>query len=464
MRVSQKLAGYSLEEADNLRKATGKKIRELIVKERQKFVDGCVRNGHSSQFAERYFDTIEPFADYSFNKSHSVGYGYITYQTAWLKANYPVQYLAAVLTSVKTNLDKAAVYLNECRQLDIPVLVPDINRSESDFACEENAIRFGLSAVRNVGEGVASLLIEERNANGPFTDFHDFCGRVDPAVLNKRTLESLVNGGAFDSLGHPRKGLLTVFEAIVDAALRRRRERDAGTMSLFDTDAGAATSDPVFDDRLGVPDIEFDKSERLRAEKEMLGLYVSDHPMMGAERALRRLVDCSVADLHEMEDGAVRTAAGVVTALQRKYTKRGDLMATFVLEDLAAAIEVMVFPKTMLSYGELLVGDAIVTVKGRVDCRDDSPKLIATEIVRPEIHVDGGPPVRLRVRAGALTQERVAQLRGIIAAHPGDSPVFVHLRGPDKETVLRLGDEFQCDPRNGLFAELRVVFGGDCIA
>jgi DNA polymerase-3 subunit alpha len=467
MRVSQRLAGYSLEEADNLRKATGKKIRELIAKERAKFVEGCVRKGHSPEFAEAFFDKVEPFADYSFNKSHAVGYGKITYQTAWLKANYPVQYLAALLTSVKTNLDKAAVYLNECRQLDIPVLVPDVNRSMSDFACElddGNAIRFGLSAVRNVGEGVAGLTIEEREANGPFADFHDFCERVDPAVLNKRTVESLINAGAFDALGHPRKGLLAVFEPAIDAALRRRRDREAGTMSLFDLggDAGDA-GNPIFDDHIPIPDIEFDKTERLRAEKEMLGLYVSDHPLMGAERALRRLVECPLSDLGELDDGAVRTVAGVVTGLQRKYTKRGDLMATFVLEDLAAAIEVMVFPKTMLQYGAMLVPDAIVTVKGRVDAREETPKFIAVEIVRPELHIDSGPPVRLRVKVGALTDEKVAQLREILAANPGDSPVLLTIVGPDKETDLRLGDEFRCDARNGLFAELRLLFGTDCI-
>jgi DNA polymerase-3 subunit alpha len=245
--------------------------------------------------------------------------------------------------------------------------------------------------------------------------------------------------------------------------LRRRREREQGTMSLFEFDASAAGDAPVFDDRLPIPDIEFDKTERLRAEKEMLGLYVSDHPLMGAERALRRFVDCSIAEVVDLDDGTMRTVAGVVTALQRKYTKRGDLMATFVLEDLASAIEVMVFPKTMLSYGELLAGDAIVTVKGRIDRREESPKLIAMEITRPEVHIDRGPPVRVRVKVGALTNERVQQLRSIINAHPGDSPVFVHLHGPDKETVLRLGDEFCCDARNGLFAELRVLFGADCI-
>ena len=464
MRVSQKLAGYTLEEADNLRKATGKKIRAMIAKERVKFVDGCVANGHTAEFAERYFDTIEPFADYSFNRSHTVGYGFITYQTAWLKANYPVQYLAALLTSVKTNLDKAAVYLSECRQLEIPVLVPDVNASESDFSCEQSSIRFGLSAVRNVGEGVSGLLIAEREANGPFADFHDFCTRVDPAVLNKRTLESLINAGGFDSLGHPRKGLLATFEQIVDVVLRRRREREAGTMSLFDLrDAGGSDAGAVFDDRLPIPDIEFDKAERLRAEKEMLGLYVSDHPLMGAERAVRRLVDCSIADVAESDDGAVRTVAGVVTTLQRKYTKRGDLMATFVLEDLGAAIEVMVFPKTMLTYGELLASDTIVTVKGRVDSREDAPKLMAIEIARPEIHVDSGPPVRLRVRAAALNDEKVARLKTLLTENPGDSPVFLTIIGPERETDLRLPDEFHCSPRTGLFAELRLLFGTDCV-
>ena len=219
----------------------------------------------------------------------------------------------------------------------------------------------------------------------------------------------------------------------------------------------------MFDDRLAIPDLEFDKTERLRAEKEMLGLYVSDHPLMGAERALRRYVECSIADLADLDDGTMRTVAGVVTALSRKYTKRGDLMATFVLEDLASSIEVMVFPKTMPQYGELLAPDAIVTVKGRVDGREDTPKLMAMEITRPEIHLDSGPPVRLRVKASALTDDRVARLKEILAAHPGDSPVFLHLVGPEKETVLQLGDEFYCAARNGLFAELRILFGADCI-
>jgi DNA polymerase III subunit alpha len=462
MRVAQRLAGYSLEQADNLRKAAAKKKRDLMAAERSKFIAGCEATGYDSSFANKMFDIIEPFADYSFPKAHATGYGYIAYQTAWLKANYPVPYLAALLTSVKTNLDKAAIYLNECRLLDIPVLVPDVNASESDFSCEGHAIRFGLSAVRNVGEGVSGLLIKERAENGPFTDFHDFCERADPSVLNKRTIESLIKGGGFDSLGHTRRGLSLVFEQIVDTALRRRREREQGTMSLFDMGTGS-NDGPLFDDRLPIPDLEFDKSERLRLEKEMLGLYVSDHPLMGAERALRRHVECSIAELVDLEDGAMRTVAGVVTGLQRKYTKRGDLMATFVLEDIAASIEVMVFPKTMLNFGALLAPDAIVTVKGRIDGREDAPKLMALEITRPEVHLDSGPPVRVRVKVGALTNDRIVELKAILSAHPGDNPVFVHLVGTDKETVLRLGDEFCCSSANGMFAELRILFGADCI-
>jgi DNA polymerase III subunit alpha len=465
MRMAEVLAGYSLEEADNLRKATGKKIRSLIAKERSKFVEGCVAQGHSKQFGEEMFDIIEPFADYSFNKSHSVGYGLVAYQTAYLKANYPVEYLAALLTSVKTNKDQTAVYLNECRQLGIPVLVPDVNESESDFAVRDGSIRFGLSAVRNVGEGLVEHIVAARDGGGAFTDFFDFCERVDPQALNKRTIESLIKAGAFDSLGHPRQGHLHVFEQIVDLTLARRRERDAGIMSLFGGGEGAADDTTSgFDERVTIPETEFDKRDRLAHEKEMLGLYVSEHPLMGAERGLRRHTECTLTELKELREGEMRVVGGVVAALNRRYTKRGDLMATFVLEDLGAALEVMVFPKTMTSYGHVLQEDAIVCVKGRLDMRDDDPKIIAMEITQPELVIDGGPPVRLRVRRDALTNEKVEQLKEILHNHPGDSPVFVHLEGADRTTVLQLADDFLVDSNNGLYADLRVLLGANCVA
>ena len=471
MRMSQKLAGYSLAEADDLRKAVGKKKRELIASQRAKFVAGCDAQGYGTAFGEEMFDIIEPFADYSFNKSHSVGYGYIAYQTAYLKANYPKEYLAALMTSVKGDKDKSAVYLAECRAMDIPVLVPDVNESQSDHAVRYEpglgkhggAIRFGMSAVRNVGEALVALIVAEREANGPYSDFYDFCARVDTQALNKRTVESLIKAGAFDAMGHPRQGLTLAFERIVDHAVSRRREIDAGIMSLFS--GGGEGDDAIFteNEKPPIPDAEFDKLTRLAFEKEMLGLYVSDHPLMGAEGALRRYVDGPISELRETREGEMRTVGGVCTSLNRRYTKRGDLMATFTLEDLGASIEVMVFPKTMTEYGHMLTDDAIVVVRGRVDSRDDMPKMMAMEIARPELVIDGGPPVRLRVKMTQVSDEKVNRLKALLSAHPGESPVFLHLEAPEKTTVIRLGDEHLVDARNGLYAELRVLLGPDCI-
>ncbi len=469
MRVAQQLAGYTLEEADNLRKATGKKDRVLIAQERSKFVEGCVASGHSRAFGERIFDTIEPFADYSFNKSHSVGYGYLAYQTAYLKANFPVEYLAALLTSVRTNKDQTAVFLSECRQLGIAVLVPDVNESASDFSVHvaddaPPSIRFGLSAVRNVGEGVVSMIVAARTEGGPFLDFYDFCARVDPAALNKRTVESLIKAGGFDSLHHPRQGLLLVFEPIVDQAVTRRREREAGIMSLFGDGTGGEDLAGGLSERVEIPETEFDRKTRLDFEKEMLGLYVSDHPLLGTERVLKRHIDCTLAEFRDGREGELRTLGGIVTGLNRKYTKRGDLMATFVLEDLGAALDVMVFPKTMAEHGHLLEDDAIVCVRGRLDRRDDQPKIVAMEFTRPEIALDGAPPVRLRLPLTKMSDDRVDKLRELLRRHPGDSPVFVHLERPERTTVLRLADDFRVDATNGLFAELRILLGADCIS
>jgi len=468
MRVAQQLAGYTLEEADNLRKATGKKIRSLIAQERSKFVDGCVAQGHDRAFGERIFDTIEPFADYSFNKSHSVGYGYLAYQTAYLKANHPVEFLAALLTSVRTNKDQTAVFLSECRQLGISVLVPDVNESVADFSVRGSTdgpapIRFGLSAVRNVGEGVVAMIVTARTEGGPFRDFYDFCNRVDPAALNKRTIESLIKAGGFDSLGHPRQGLLLVFEPIIDHAVNRRREREAGILSLFGDGEPGDEAGSGLTERLDIPDKEFDRKTRLDFEKEMLGLYVSDHPLLGTERLLRRHVDCTLAEFRDSREGELHTVGGVVTALTRKYTKRGDLMATFVLEDLGAALDVIVFPKTMADVGQLLEDDAIVCVRGRLDRRDEQPKIVAMELTRPEIDLDGAPPLRVRVPLARLSDQRVDELRELLRRHEGDSPVFVHLERPERTTVLRLADEFRVDATNGLFAELRILLGPDCI-
>ncbi|MGD0320526.1 MAG: DNA polymerase III subunit alpha [Acidimicrobiales bacterium] len=478
MRVAQRIAGYTLEEADNLRKACGKKDRALIAAEREKFVAGCVAHGYTEQLGTKLFDIIEPFADYAFNKSHAYGYGLVAYQTAWLKAHHPVEYLAALLTSVRDDKDRTAVYLGECRVLGIEVLVPDVNTSSAGFTPMvgtdgERRIVFGLASVRNVGESLVERIVSERESAGPYTDFYDFCRRVDPMVLNKRTVESLVKAGAFDSLGHPRQGLCMVFEEITNRVLERRREEEAGISTLFASvegfsggNRGAATG--YGDVRVPIPDTEFTKSQRLAFEKEMLGLYVSDHPLHGLESALSRMTDCSIADLKEDDgpaigamgrDGQVRSVGGVVTALSRRYTKRGELMATLVLEDLQASIEVFVFPKVMASVAMVLADDAICVIRGRVDIRDDQVKLVCMEAFRPELGAEGVGGLRVKLPVTALSDGVVDRLKQLFVEHQGAEPVFLEVG----QTTLRLPSAFNVDSRRGLVGELRALLGPNAI-
>jgi DNA polymerase-3 subunit alpha len=461
IRVAQHFGGYSLQEADNLRRACAKKIRNLMASEREKFVAACERQGYGPELGHTLFDIIEPFADYAFPKAHAYCYGKVAYQTAWLKANHPVEYLAALLTSVKDDKDKTAVYLAECRTVKIAVTVPDINRSASDFTSVDGTIVFGLSAVRNVGESLVAMIVAERERGGAFTDFYDFCERVDPQVLNKRSVESLIKAGAFDSLGHPRLGLLQVFELVIDRTLARRREREQGIMSLFGDVAGTGAGgggSAVHDERVPVPDLEFDSTQRLAFEKEMLGLYVSSHPLLGVGPALRRHTECTIAELRELRDGDTRWVGGVVTALQRKFTKRGDLMAVFTLEDLDAAVEVMVFPRTMQDWGALLADDAVVCVKGRLDLKEEPAKIVCLEIRRPELS-EAGPPLRIKLPPHAITEGIVGRLKALLQEHPGHTQVLVEL---DK-TLLRLPDHFRVDSGNGLCAELRVLLGPNAL-
>jgi DNA polymerase III subunit alpha len=488
MRVAQKFAGYSLEQADNLRKAAGKKIREVMAKERQSFEDGCEKTGYGRELGKKIFDIIEPFADYAFNKSHSYGYGFISYQTAYLKANFPAEYLAALLTSSRDDKDKTAVYLAEARNSNITVTVPDVNFSLSEFATTVRegtpTILFGMSAVRNVGEGIVNPIVAEREANGPYTDFLDFCFRVEPSVLNKRAIESLIKGGGFDSVGHTRRSLMLVHEEIVDLAIQDYRDRNNPQISMFDMLSANSSSGPGAMDGSRRADAErilsavtnsaagteWPKDERLRFEKEMLGLYVSDHPLLGAQAALRKAADCSIRELREGgfakaegggRDGApTKTVGGVITGLTKKYTKKGELMAVFTLEDLESSIEVMVFPKTMSEIGYMIVDDAIVLIRARVDDRDDVPKLIAMDIKRLEINLDGGgPPLRIQLPEHGVRPEVLNELREILRSFPGDSEVFIHFG----RQVLRLSSEFYVNPSTQLMSEIRVLLGPDAV-
>jgi DNA polymerase-3 subunit alpha len=315
-----------------------------------------------------------------------------------------------------------------------------------------------------VGEGLVEQLIVERQENGEFTSFYDFAERVPEPVLNKRTEESMIKAGAFDRLGHPRRGLLASFEQIVDTTIERRRERDRGVMSLFGDwgdDGPSEAVDGGFDERLPIPDIEFDKNDKLRAEKDMLGLYVSDHPLFGVESALKRRVEHSLAELETMEDGAQVVVGGVITGLARKFTKKGDQMAVFVLEDLESSIEVTVFPRTLLEQGHKLEDDIIVSVKGRLDKRDESRYGLIAQFVDVLSGLGDGPapPLRLRLPSHALDELKIQRLKRILREHPGDSVVQIDIGNGQ---VIRLADEFRVDLDRAV-GEIRMAFGHDAV-
>ena len=452
MQTAQTMAGFSMIEADALRKAMGKKIPAVMKEQEKKFVAGCVERGHPEKLGEDLFGFIEHFAGYGFNKSHSAAYALVAYQTAWLKVHYPAEYMAALLTAVKRDKDKTAIYLHECRIMGISVHVPDVNVSESDFVGVDGSIAFGLSAIRNVGEAVVAQIVEEREAHGLFEDFGDFVDRVDVSVLNKRTIESLVKAGAFDSLGHKRLGLFEVAHDTLDATIARRRAEDMGQYSLF-----GGADDSMQSEGLTVPDIEWGKKVKLAFEKEMLGLYVSDHPLLGVEQMLAAMCSTSMPGMWEMEDKSTATIGGVVGSINTRYTKAGDPMYFFNFEDLQGSVEVVCFPRTVSEFGPMIREDAVLVITGRVDHRGDDVKMIAQQVREPRLEVEA--TVRLRVPATRMSRSTVEQLRGVLSNHPGNSGVFLHMTSDSGERVIELGSEHRVEPRSALFAELRELLG-----
>ncbi|MGB7859966.1 MAG: DNA polymerase III subunit alpha [Acidimicrobiia bacterium] len=455
MTVAQEMAGYSMADADELRRAMGKKIKSVMQAEEEKFVTGCVAQGHSDETGRELFRLIEHFAGYGFNKSHSAGYGLVAYQTAYLKAHHPAEFLASLLTATKSNKDKTGVYLNECRQMGIQVLVPDVNESESDFTVRDGRIRFGLSAVRNVGEGVVEKVIEARTVT-PFESFVDFVNRVDTAALNKRTVESLIKAGAFDAVGQTRKGLTLVYEQILDATIERRRNEEMGQYSLFAGDDSTAEQTEI-----EVPDLSWPQKTRLAFEKEMLGLYVSDHPLLSMGAALAAATSTSIAELVDLTDRASLTVGGIVGAITRRWTKSGDPMLFFQLEDLQGSVECIAFPRTVHDYGPFIVEDSVLVISGNLDHRGDDVKVVAREI--KELQVRDDSSVRLAAPAGRLTPEVVNRLKAILKNHPGSASVFLHMTDNGDTKVLRLSDAHKVEPRSSLFAELKELLGPKAI-
>ena len=461
-RAAQILAGYTLGQADLLRRAMGKKKKEILDKEFVPFRDGCRERGYSDEAIKAVWDVLVPFAGYAFNKAHSAAYGLVSYWTAYLKAHYPAEYMAALLTSVGDDKDKMALYLSECRRMGIQVLPPDVNSSAGPFTPVGADIRFGLAAVRNVGTNVVASIMRCREEKGAYADFYDFLSKVEAVVCNKKTVESLIKAGAFDSLGHTRKGLVAVHAEAIDAYADVKRKEATGQYDLFGAgfgDAEVTTSNAVMPQ---IGDGEWDKRERLAFEREMLGLYVSDHPLFGLEHVLSGHADTTIAALSEegvVPDGAVVTLAGILSGVQRRVTKQGRAWASATLEDLAGGVETLFFPNTYEVIGQYIAEDAIVVVKGRVDRRDDTPRIMAMDMSMPDVSTAGaGKPVTLTIPVTRCTPPLVERLKETLVLHPGDAEVHVKLLNGSRATMLRLGP-FRVAPTTALMADLKTVLG-----
>jgi DNA polymerase-3 subunit alpha len=466
MAIAQKVAGYTLGAADLLRRAMGKKKKEILDKEFEPFSAGMKAKGYSDAAIKTLWDILVPFSDYAFNKAHSAAYGVVSYWTAYLKANYPAEYMAGLLTSVGDDKDKSAVYLAECRRMGIKVLPPDVNASNARFAAVGTDIRFGLAAVRNVGANVVESIRRCRKEKGAYTDFYDYLRKVDAVACNKKTVDALIRSGAFDSLGHSRKGLLAVHADAIDSFLVTKRNEANGQFDLFGGALEAEGGGPI-EVTPPIPTDEWDKSDLLAFEREMLGLYVSDHPLLGVEHVLRGAADMSIAALSEegsVPDGQVVTLAGILSGVQRRITKQGRAWASASLEDLGGAVEVLFFPNTYEVVGQYIAEDAIVVVKGRVDRRDDQPRLMAMDMSIPEITAaDEVKPIVLALPPSRCTPPLVERLREVLTSHPGSAEVHVKLVNGSRSTLLRLGPT-RVAPTTALMADLKALLGPNALA
>jgi DNA polymerase III subunit alpha len=465
MAIAQKLAGYSLGQADILRRAMGKKKKEELDKQFAGFSAGMRERGYSEHAVTTLWDILLPFSDYAFNKAHSAAYGLVSYWTAYLKANYPAEYMAALLTSVKDDKDKSAIYLNECRRMKIQVLPPDVNESAANFTPVGNDIRFGLTAIRNVGGHVVDGIISAREEKGRYADFNDFMEKVPALVCNKRVIESLVKAGAFDEMKHRRRALVAIHETAVDQYVDIKRNEAIGQDSLFGgLDEGSGSG---FGISVTIPDIEeWDKTTLLGHEREMLGLYVSDHPLLGLEHVLANSSDCTIGQLmldEDRPDGASVTISGLVTGVQRKITKRGDAWAMVTVEDLDGAIDVLLFPSAYQLAGPYLVEDAIVTVRGRLSRQKDQPEIHGQEVTVPDLSDGPSGPVVISLPSTRCTPPVVEQLKDVLGTHPGMTEVRLRLLTREETLVMRLDDRLRVTPSPALFADLKQLLGPGCL-
>ncbi|WBL18124.1 DNA polymerase III subunit alpha [Citricoccus sp. NR2] len=469
MAIAQKVAGYSLGQADILRRAMGKKKKSELDKQYAAFHQGMLDRGYSEAAVKALWDILLPFSDYAFNKAHSAAYGLVSYWTAYLKAHYPAEYMAALLTSVGDDKDKLAMYLNECRRMGITVLPPDVNESALNFTPVGQDIRFGMGAVRNVGANVVNGMVSAREEKGAYTSFQDFFKKVPVVVCNKRTIESMIKAGGFDSLGYPRRALLSIHEEAVDATVSQKRQEANNQFDFFslleddsaETDMGLGIT---------VPELpEWDKKTKLSFEREMLGLYVSDHPLQGTEGILSQHADHSVTSVLSEDgpaDGSSVTIAGLITTLERRIAKAsGNAYARCEIEDLAGSMDVMFFGQVYAPIATLLAEDLVVAVRGRVQRRDDgSVVLSAQELTLIDTTAEGGNgPVQLSMPAFKATEDVISELGSVLKNHSGKTEVRLVLSGSNGLEVMQLGPDYRVTPNPALFGDLKVLLGPSCL-
>ena len=465
MAIAQVLAGFTLGAADNLRRAMGKKKKAELDKQYAGFQSGMLERGFPQDAIDKLWEILLPFSDYAFNKSHSAAYGVITYWTAYLKANYPAEYMAALLTSARDDKDKMAIYLNECRRMKIQVLPPDVNESAADFTPVGNDIRFGLTAIRNVGSNVVDGIVAARAEKGRYEDFNDFLEKVPALVCNKRVIESLIKAGAFDDMKHKRCALYSIHERAAENYAEDKKQDSDGQDSLIDMlaaqDVGSASPYVEVPDHLE----EWDKPILLGYEREMLGLYVSDHPLLGLEHLLSSGTDCSIGQLmldEDRPDGSSVTISGLVTSVQRKITKRGDPWAMVTVEDLDGAIDVLLFPSAWQLAGHVVCEDAILMVKGRLSRSKDQPEIMGQEITPVDTTRGADSPVVINLPQTRVNDTVVGSLKEVLVTHPGATEVHLRLRMREKTLVLNL-ERHRVTPSPALFADLKQLLGPGCL-
>jgi DNA polymerase III subunit alpha len=455
MEIAKQIGGFSPAEADDLRKAIGKKIHSLMASLEDKFIEGAAANGTTKQVARQLWEDMERSQDYAFNKAHAAGYALIAYRTAWLRANHPHEYMAALISSVMNTKDRVPFYVNACHELGIEVLPPDVNASQVDFAVVEGKIRFGLNAVKNVGETACKAIVSAREAGGRFESIWDFTERVDPQVVNKRALESLVKCGALDSTGASRKGMVEMLDQALSWGGGEFEARERGQSSIFDL-MGEGEQKPRH--HAPIPMDEYEKGDLLRLEKETLGLWISEHPLAEVAAELRRKCDRMLGDLERCRDGEIVTVGGIVSSVKQLTTKKGDPMVFLRLDDLTGSAEAVVFNSVYAASRELCEADRVLVLKGRVDHKEGESKLIAIEVTLFEAYV---PPseVRLKIDARKAPAGTLRELGHVVRDYPGEAKVVLALETSEGPRTLEFGPDYRVAPVADFYAEVKALLG-----